>query len=108
MTKKQKALSLGTLVGMILTFCISGTIVTGVWGRNTTPVSDARNTVDDYLNLTEQELDKLTEFFIVGMGIDYVAKLLMFVVPSTCFGSGIGLLGGFLWHRTYNKLTVEE
>ena len=58
-----------------------------------------RQTLGEHSTLSEEEFDQVMRMVAVGAAIDFVLKVGLIVVPSALVGTGLGLVGGFVYGR---------
>ncbi|MCP4418697.1 MAG: hypothetical protein GY805_18925 [Chloroflexi bacterium] len=100
MKHKSRILLTGAVIGIVLGLLISVPIGSIIWFRDNPSISEVRDAIDENMNLTEDELDQVTQMASAGAVIDFIIKVMLYVLPATCFGTLLGLFGGLLWYRT--------
>jgi Na+/glutamate symporter len=85
----------GALLGLILGILI-GSIL---WFTSNPSISEMESAVEENLNLTDEQHERVMEMARAGTVIDLVIHLFLASVTALCLGAGIGLLAAFLWYR---------
>jgi hypothetical protein len=98
----------GAIIGSILGLLLGVLVGSVLWFRNNPSMSEVVSAIEENLNLSEHELEKVAEMVTAGAIIDLVIHLMFPTLLGSSIGVVFGALGGWLWSRAKGLPSREQ
>jgi len=103
MSPKSRIILTGATIGLVVAFIFSLTVGSIIWINDNPSIAEANAAIDENMNLSEDVSAEVSQMVAVGAVIDFTINVMLYILPITCLGTFVGMLGGYWWYQSKGK-----